>query len=309
MYYSEPLSMNSKPYEFQFYSRRPNLQTDYYNKGVELIYVHQGSGHVIFDSEMHLLEPGAFVCYQPFQMRRLHIDSSGQNPFMRSTILFDPSFLAAYLKPFPELERFFNHLWKNTIQTPLLHVPHESRNAIESFFQLYKHRAPHLDMRGEEKSILCIIHMLDLLHSFWDKKDIARGKPRKPGYCEKIIQRIEERYLSDFSLDDLARELHLSKHYTSHLFKKETGSSIQDYVISRRTRQACSLLTTTNLPVEKIAERLEMPGSSYFCRFFKKRVGMTPALYRKQHNQVIVDDADTGFAVRTYGGTTIIEDR
>jgi AraC-like DNA-binding protein len=301
--------MNSKPYDFQLHSRKPSPQTHYYNKGVELIYVHQGSGHVIFDSEMHLLAPGAFVCYQPFQMRRLHIDSSEHTPFVKSTILFDPSFLSAYLKPFPELDLFFNHLWKNTLQTPLLHVPHESRSAIENFFQLYKHRAPHLDMSGEEKSILCIVHVLDLLHSYWDKKKIAKGKPRKPGYCEKIIQWIEDRYLSDFNLDDLAQELHLSKHYTSHLFKKETGSSIQDYVISRRIRQACSLLTTTGVSVEKIAERLEMPGSSYFCRFFKKKVGMSPAQYRKQHNTVIVHDADTGFAVRTNGDTTMMEDR
>ncbi|MDF2720492.1 MAG: AraC family transcriptional regulator [Paenibacillus sp.] len=301
--------MNSRPYDFQFYSRRPSLQSDYYNKGIELIYVHQGSGHVRFDSDVFLLNPGVFICYQPFQMRRLHIDSSGQTPFTRSAMLFDPSFLAPYVKPFPELERFFVHLWKHTLRTPLLHVPNESRSAVESFFQLYKHRAPHLDMRGEEKSILCIVHVLDLLYSFWDKKDIAKGKSRNLGYCERIIEWIEERYLSDFSLDDLANELHLSKHYTSHLFKKDTGGSIQDYVISRRIRQACSLLTTTAIPIEKIAEQLEMPGSSYFCRFFKKKVGMTPAQYRKQHNQLFVDDADNGFAVRTYGGTTIIEDR
>ncbi|WP_373430115.1 AraC family transcriptional regulator [Paenibacillus sp. GD4] len=42
---------------------------------------------------------------------------------------------------------------------------------------------------------------------------------------------LEEHYTEPFDLSSLARELHLSKHHVSHLFRSETGGSITEYVI------------------------------------------------------------------------------
>lgn len=94
------------------------------------------------------------------------------------------------------------------------------------------------------------------------------------------MQWIEAHYADQVSLDDLAEALHLSKFYVSRVFSQETGSSITDYITTRRIKQACRLLQTTILPIEHINE-IGFPNASYFIRLFKHVVGMTPLKYRK----------------------------
>jgi len=69
----------------------------------------------------------------------------------------------------------------------------------------------------------------------------------------------------------------------SRIFRQETGSSITDYVKARRIKQACRLLETTELPVERIGILSGFESPSYFIQLFKRMIGMTPLKYRRQN--------------------------
>ncbi|MNI97083.1 Arabinose operon regulatory protein [compost metagenome] len=77
--------------------------------------------------------------------------------------------------------------------------------------------------------------------------------------------------------------MHLSKSYVSRIFHQETGSRLVDYLTARRIKQACRLLSTTDLPVERIGITVGFPNASYFNQLFKKSLGTTPLKYRKSN--------------------------
>ncbi|WP_442951650.1 helix-turn-helix domain-containing protein [Paenibacillus sp. GYB003] len=52
--------------------------------------------------------------------------------------------------------------------------------------------------------------------------------------------------------------------------------------MARRLKQTCKLLTDTTESIERIANEVGLTNFSYFCRFFKSRIGMTPFQFRKQ---------------------------
>lgn len=93
---------------------------------------------------------------------------------------------------------------------------------------------------------------------------------------------IENHYTAPFRLDDLAKSLHLSPYHVSHLFKEATGVSITDYIATRRIHRSIQLLTATKRPISLIAEEIGLSNSSYFCKLFKSRTGVTPHQYRKR---------------------------
>ena len=98
----------------------------------------------------------------------------------------------------------------------------------------------------------------------------------------QILQYMEQHYASPITLDALAQLVHLNRSYVSHLFKKETGSSLYDSLLRLRLEKAKELLVTTSDSVQQIGCRVGIPDSAYFSRLFKKQVGASPAEFRRR---------------------------
>ena len=97
------------------------------------------------------------------------------------------------------------------------------------------------------------------------------------GSCDYI-----ELHLSEtLNIETLASRLGYAKYYLSTCFKKETGCSVNDYIKFARVERAKVLLSTTDIPIEKIAEQVGFSSRNFFAATFKRCVGKTPAEYRK----------------------------
>lgn len=91
----------------------------------------------------------------------------------------------------------------------------------------------------------------------------------------------------DFEIDvnQIANAFHYNPRYLGRLFKKETGTSINDYITSRRLKRAKLLLTDTEATVIDISNESGFNNVTYFNRLFKFRFGLTPTEYRKSINK------------------------
>lgn len=94
---------------------------------------------------------------------------------------------------------------------------------------------------------------------------------------------IQKDYEENISLDSISEELNYNPNYLSSIFKKETGVTLSDYLIELRLNRAKEWLIETDITVKKIAEKLQYGNSQNFIRSFKKREGITPGQYRKDH--------------------------
>lgn len=97
---------------------------------------------------------------------------------------------------------------------------------------------------------------------------------------QKVITRIDTDLAADQTLNTHAKLLNVNPSYLSTLFKKETGSTLTDYVNSKRAQQGVYLLNTTNMQVQAIAQQCGISDVNYFSKIFKKYIGMTPSEYR-----------------------------
>lgn len=80
--------------------------TYHYHKGIEVLFVHQGSGTLTLNRKIYKLEAGCVVILQPFQLHRIQFDANPQHPYVRTVLTFEPSIVAPHLKNFTILSRF-----------------------------------------------------------------------------------------------------------------------------------------------------------------------------------------------------------
>lgn len=98
----------------------------------------------------------------------------------------------------------------------------------------------------------------------------------------KVLTRIDSDLTADLSLKSQAELLGVNSSYLSTLFKKETGSTLTEYVNRKRVEHAIFLLNSTNLQIQEIAAACGIPDVNYFTKIFKKQVGNTPKEYREK---------------------------
>ncbi len=98
---------------------------------------------------------------------------------------------------------------------------------------------------------------------------------------QKIIIFIDSDLTADLSLAALAAKMNVNASYLSTLFKRETGSTLTEYVNEKRIQHAIFLLHSTGLQIQTIASYCGVPDVNYFTKLFKKKVGKTPKEYRE----------------------------
>ncbi|MGN1203374.1 MAG: helix-turn-helix domain-containing protein, partial [Eubacterium sp.] len=74
---------------------------------------------------------------------------------------------------------------------------------------------------------------------------------------------------------------HMSRANFCRVFKKETGNTFLQYLNNLRIAYAHSLLTETNMPIQRISEKSGFSSVLHFDRVFKNIHGITPSAMRK----------------------------
>ena len=107
-----------------------------------------------------------------------------------------------------------------------------------------------------------------------------------------ITSFIHNHYSEELSLDMLAEKFDISQSYLSHQFKLVTGFTVTDYIQMTRIRNVQALLVGTQIPITEVAAPCGFNSFSQFNRVFRKHIGISPSVYRKQ-NQLQHSEFDT----------------
>jgi len=111
------------------------------------------------------------------------------------------------------------------------------------------------------------------------------GEKMNGSVVEKIKKYIALHIDEDLSRQSVADYIGLSPDHLVKVFKKEVGSSINDYILQERIKLAKQMLTSTGLSITNIALAVGFTNSPYFSSIFKREVLMTPQEYRKQYRK------------------------
>jgi YesN/AraC family two-component response regulator len=102
-----------------------------------------------------------------------------------------------------------------------------------------------------------------------------------PWDIKKIINHIHAHFDQELSLQEICELCGLNPTYLSRKFKEATGLSLFEYINRIRIERACRLLKQSQKTVLEISYQVGYNNISFFNRYFRKTMHMSPREYRK----------------------------
>ena len=104
---------------------------------------------------------------------------------------------------------------------------------------------------------------------------IMFSNPGHYDYVEFIKEYINENYMTDIRLTELANMAHLSTSYLSTIFKRSVGCSFQSYLIQVRMEKARELIKK-GITLANVARLVGYVDYVQFSKMYKKHTGVSP---------------------------------
>lgn len=97
---------------------------------------------------------------------------------------------------------------------------------------------------------------------------------------DRFIKLVSDNFKTQRFLDFYAEHLGVTPKHLSRTVKSQTGFSAASWIERFMILEAKVLLKSTNLTVQQISDNLNFPTQSFFGKYFKKNVGVSPKTYR-----------------------------
>ena len=220
----------------------------YHVKAGEILIIPSGYPHALTETgdisrHLFLFEPAPLMCLR---------DMPSIEPFVRSPI---------YLKEDTETRRKVSVLLRNVIDCYYRQEPLWNLQCYSFLMQVY---------------------------AFLGREYLLRTAPGggngrfniESPIMNSAITYINEHYMEEISLEQVADFAGFSKYYFSRVFKSFAGMSFSDYLTIRRLNAATDLLIRTNRSVRKVALASGFSSMATFNRVFRQHKNCTPTQFR-----------------------------
>ena len=174
-------------------------------------------------------------------------------------------------------------------QHPTVHLTDDDVTLLDEYFQLLCRR-----MRDQSPILysdivrsLVSTMMLEMLCMMrrQESENAGTGSLYRQRLADKFMRLVEESDGRIRRVDDFANQLNITPKYLSTLLK-ETMSRRPSEMIKLFTLKAIERrLRFTDMTMQEIANDLNFPNASFFGKYVKEHLGMTPLEYRNKYHR------------------------
>lgn len=278
------------PIEFDFYDRLDNLPA---RNRCSIVLVTCGTATININGFFHNLVSPSVLCLSKYDTVALvHAENLSAKTFH-----FDPWYIKACLE-FDNLEDDVEIDERHVYNRRMLYMFTKHHGMFQGIFRLTPQQYIHINelmlMIGAETYSqsdgfwTCRIRrmLLQTINCIYDifvdqRKLHFFELPEHQNPCTICADYIQANYSRDISLDELCRLVNINRTTLNQKFKEQYLCTCMEYLLRCRLKMAQELLSNTNMKISEIAESCGFKYDSYFARQFTKRLGITPAAYRK----------------------------
>lgn len=162
------------------------------------------------------------------------------------------------------------------LTTLLSRVAIDGGAKVESIYDLNSKLLP-LMVQERDMDALCL-RLQEVAENFMSA--MFYGKDKGNHYIRKALRYMNDHYSEHLELGDVAEHVQLSPSYFSSLFRQVVGVSFREQLCRIRIEESKQLLLSTDYSLTDIAIAVGFPDQSYYCKVFRRIVGLTPGKFR-----------------------------
>ena len=145
-----------------------------------------------------------------------------------------------------------------------------------------------IEDKDHNNSLDIRVSLMEIIFTLFIRLDKDNTSLYDDSVTAKVIYFLQKnnRFTQKVSLDEIAEYVSYSKYYTSNMFHKQYGMTIQDFIINQRIEYAKKLIIETDLSITEIVLESGFASTSNFYSKFIKLVGCSPLKFKKDYKQV-----------------------
>lgn len=165
---------------------------------------------------------------------------------------------------------------------PIISLSNDSSRYLKEYLSLISNITVNTTFKIDpELTSLSFQTILTVIKLIYRKCYIKNHQPnRKKEICRELIQLIMQYYQKERRAQFYAEKLGISIQHLSTTVKEVTGMNTLNIISYIVIMDAKAKLKSTNMTIQEIAYSLNFPSASFFGKYFKKHVGMTPVEFR-----------------------------
>ncbi len=141
----------------------------------------------------------------------------------------------------------------------------------------------HLKTELPQKELIdAVIEPLIFMLEAYFKRKYENGRSNSKLY-HQILRFVTQNCHTKITMKQLSEKFNYSVSTLSHLFLKNSGKSLPEFIDDLRLTEAKWYLANSNTDITEIAFFLGYSSSNYFSSNFKKKNGITPREYRNKY--------------------------
>lgn len=269
------------PLEYLNFSDKPALtqstnphRHDFY----EILYVTEGEGTHFIDLNAYPIEPNTFYFISPGQVHYWQTTV----PIEGDIFIFTDDFLLLAPADYMVLQEFsFFHTVQGSPTLQLNEADHLQVSSlictIAEEFKTYDFRAASV-LRSYLHILLVQIQRICALQE-------AKAGSGQDNVAQKLTrqfkQLIAKQFITEQSVQSYANQLGITVNHLNKIVKTTTGYTPGQLIRQEIVLEAKRLFQHTDLTATEVGYRLAFDDPSYFGRFFKREVGVSPGQFRQ----------------------------
>ena len=168
-------------------------------------------------------------------------------------------------------------------ENTIYHLTEEKHKSVSDVFNIIHNivRHQHINKVDMIQSMFNVLRLI-LEELPYEEQSISHDFKHKKEVYEIFLHHLYRNFRKERQIRFYASNMNVSTAYLSRLVKEISGSTINEHVTSLIYKEACNLLSHSDMSIGEIADALSFSDQSALTNFFKMRAGMTPLTYRNK---------------------------
>ena len=236
----------------------------------------KGNAQYSVDTLNHTVSANDIIIISEGQVVNNYQPSDG---FSGIAIMLSDDFFHEIIKGIHELSSIF--IFSRT--HPVFTLDKDEVNNICTYFQGIKQKMDKQDhhFRRDVVRSLMMTMIYDLGNVMFRIQSGDRKQSRAEVIFAQFIDLVENNFREEKRVSWYAKQLCITPKYLSESVKQVSRRTPNEWIDNYVILEARVMLKDSALSIKEITQRLHFPNQSFFGKFFKEHVGMSPSKYRK----------------------------
>ena len=255
-------------------------ERDFPNKFYKLyhthLYCYKGSIEFLFNDQLMECNGGQFLFW--FAESRLSGLRFSKN-FKATVLLVEKEFL---MDNIPDQSWSINAQLHSRVYPVKTWITTQDKVKILTNFKRLNERFLETGHRfyNEALKLQMQLFILEMWHTFANEYEQRKHSLQTGTLYERFIQLLQQHCMQHREVQFYSNELNITAKYLNHLCKIHSGVTASEWIQRHAKERIIILLQKKNLNISEIADEMEFSSRSFFTRYVKKLLGVTPNEYR-----------------------------